>query len=83
MMAALSRFIFKLEECGMQFYRLLHKADGFEWDDQVASMFVELKQYLKYLPTLVPPNLMTYCCYMRRLPTLWLAQSSPLNGQKL
>jgi hypothetical protein len=44
-----------LGECGMPFYRLLHKADGFQWDDQVAAMFVELKQYLKSLPTLVPP----------------------------
>jgi hypothetical protein len=28
-MAALSRFISKLGECGMPFYKLLHKADGF------------------------------------------------------
>jgi hypothetical protein len=39
----------------MPFYRLLHKVDGLQWDDQVATMFVELKQYLKPLPTLVPP----------------------------
>jgi hypothetical protein len=29
MMAALSQFISKLGECGMSFYKLLHKADGF------------------------------------------------------
>jgi hypothetical protein len=29
MMAALSRFISKLGECGMLFYKLLRKADGF------------------------------------------------------
>jgi hypothetical protein len=56
MMAALSRFISKLGERGMPFYRLLLKADGFQWDDQVAVVFVELKQYLKSLPTLVPPK---------------------------
>jgi hypothetical protein len=39
----------------MPFYRLLHKVDGLQWDDQVATMFVELKQYLKPLPTLGPP----------------------------
>jgi hypothetical protein len=55
MMASLSRFISKLGECGMPFYRLLRKADGFLWDDQAATAFVELKQYLKSLPTLVPP----------------------------
>jgi hypothetical protein len=56
MMAALSRFISKLGERGMPFYRLLRKADGFQWDDQAAAAFVEVKQYLKSLPTLVPPK---------------------------
>jgi hypothetical protein len=56
MIAALSRFISKLGEWGMPFYKLLRKADGFQWDDQAATMFVELKQYLKSLPTLVPPK---------------------------
>jgi hypothetical protein len=56
MMAALSRFISKLGERGMPFYKLLRKADGFQWDDQAATAFVELKQYLKSLPTLVPPK---------------------------
>jgi hypothetical protein len=29
-------------------------ADGFQWDDQAAAVFAQLKQYLKSLPTLVP-----------------------------
>jgi hypothetical protein len=56
MMAVLSQFISKLGERDMPFYRLLHKADGFQWDDQAATAFVEVKQYLKSLPTLVPPK---------------------------
>jgi hypothetical protein len=56
MMAILSRFISNLGECGMPFYKLLRKADGFQWDNQAAAAFVELKQYLKSLPTLVPPK---------------------------
>jgi hypothetical protein len=56
MMAALNRFILKLGECGIPFYKLLRKADGFQWDDQEAAAFIELKQYLKSLPTLVPPK---------------------------
>jgi hypothetical protein len=56
MMAALSRFISKLDECGMSFYKLLRKADGFRWDDQAIAAFVQLKQYLKSLPTLIPPR---------------------------
>jgi hypothetical protein len=56
MMIALSRFISKLGECGMPFYKLLHKMDGFQWDDQATGAFIDLKQYLKSLPTLVPPK---------------------------
>jgi hypothetical protein len=56
MMAALSRFISKSGEHGMPFYKLLQKAVGFQWDDQAAAAFIELKQYLKSLPTLVPPK---------------------------
>jgi hypothetical protein len=55
-MAALSRFISKLGKRGMSFYKLLRKADGFQWNDQAAAAFVQLKQYLKSLPTLVPPR---------------------------
>jgi hypothetical protein len=40
----------------MPFYKLLHKADGFQWDDQAAVAFIDLKQYLNSLPTLVPPK---------------------------
>jgi hypothetical protein len=54
MMAALSRFIPKLGERGMPFYWLLCKTDDFQWDDQVAAAFVELKKYLQSLPTMVP-----------------------------
>jgi hypothetical protein len=56
MMAALSRFISKLGERGIPFYKLLRKADGFQWDDQATATFIKLKQYLKSLPTLVPPK---------------------------
>jgi hypothetical protein len=38
----------------MPLYRLLRKADGLQWDDQATTTFVELKKYLKSLPTLVP-----------------------------
>jgi hypothetical protein len=57
MMAALNRFISKLGECGMPFYKLLQKVDGFQWDNQPAAAFIKLKQYLTSLPTLVPPKL--------------------------
>jgi hypothetical protein len=56
MIAALSRFISKLDECDMPFYKLLRKANIFHWDAQAMVAFIELKQYLKSLPTLVPPK---------------------------
>jgi hypothetical protein len=56
MLAALNQFISKLGKCGMPFYKLLCKADGFQWDDQATAAFIELKQYLKPLPNLVPPQ---------------------------
>jgi hypothetical protein len=40
----------------MPFYKLLYKADGFQWDDQTMVAFIELKQYLKSMPTLVSPK---------------------------
>jgi hypothetical protein len=43
MMAALGRFISKLGKRGMPFYKLLHKVDGFQWDDQAVAAFVQLK----------------------------------------
>jgi hypothetical protein len=55
-MAALSQFISKLGKCGMPFYKLLRKGDGFQWDDQAAAAFIMLKQYLMSLQTLVPPK---------------------------
>jgi hypothetical protein len=52
----ISRFISKLGECGITFYEQWQKADRFQWDDQAAATFTVLKQYLKSLPTLVPPR---------------------------
>jgi hypothetical protein len=57
MIVALSRFISKLGKRGMPFYRLLRIVDGFQLGDQAAVAFMELKRYLKSLPTLVPLKL--------------------------
>jgi hypothetical protein len=54
MMATLSQLMSKSSECGMPFYKLLRKADDFQWDEQATMTFSELKKYLKSLPTLIP-----------------------------
>jgi hypothetical protein len=56
MMVVLNWFISKLGERGIPFYKLLHKANSFQWDDQATAAFIELKQYLKSISTLVPPK---------------------------
>jgi hypothetical protein len=56
MMAVLSHCISKSGEHGMPLYKLLCKADGLQCDNQAMVVFIELKQYLKSLPTLVPPK---------------------------
>jgi hypothetical protein len=64
----------------MPFYKLLHKAYGFQWDEQAATTFIELKLYLKALPTLVPPKpddvLLLYVTTTNAVS----APSSQLNG---
>jgi hypothetical protein len=40
----------------MHFYKLLCKVGVFQWDDHATLTFIELKQYLKSLLTLVPPK---------------------------
>jgi hypothetical protein len=65
----------------MPFYKLLCKMDGFQWDDQAMAAFIELNQYLKSLPTLVPPKedgvLLSYVTPMQLSVRL-----SPLNDQR-
>ena len=36
---------------------MLRKADDFQWDEQADATFKELKEYLKHVPILKPPNL--------------------------
>jgi hypothetical protein len=56
MMTSLSRFISKSGERGIPFYKMLCKMAGFQWDNQAMAVFNELNQYLKSLPTLIPPK---------------------------
>jgi dsDNA-binding SOS-regulon protein len=55
MMAALGRFISKLEEKGLPFFKLLKKSDKFEWTDETDQMLEELKTLLTTPPIMMPP----------------------------
>jgi hypothetical protein len=57
MMAALGRFISKLSEKGLPFFKLLKKADKFVWDEEAQKAFDALKESLTTPPIMTPPRL--------------------------
>jgi hypothetical protein len=56
MMAALGRFISKLGEKGLSFFKLLQKSDRFEWTDKADQALKELKTFLMTPLIMVPPT---------------------------
>ena len=54
-MAALNRFVSRLGERAMPFYKLLKKQDKFQWTPKAQQAFDELKKFLTNPPVLVPP----------------------------
>jgi hypothetical protein len=55
-MAALSRFISRLGEKGMPFYKLLKKVDKFQWTTEAQEALEALKKFLTTPPVLKPPR---------------------------
>jgi hypothetical protein len=51
-MAALSRFISRLGERGMSFYKLLKKVDKFQWTTEAQEALEALKKFLTTPPIL-------------------------------
>jgi hypothetical protein len=55
-LATLSRFISKLGEKALPFYRLLQKTDNFTWTEEAQATFDDLKCRLSMSPVLVTPR---------------------------
>jgi hypothetical protein len=55
-MAALSRFISRLGEKGLPFYKLLKKVDKFQWTSKAQEALDALKKFLTTPPMLKPPR---------------------------
>jgi hypothetical protein len=55
-LAALSRFISKLGEKALPFYRQLWKTDNFKWTKEAQAAFNDLKRRLSTSPVLVIPR---------------------------
>ena len=56
MTAALNRFIFRSTERCRPFFLLLHKWKGFEWTEECAVVFRQLKEYLSRSPIMSSPE---------------------------
>jgi hypothetical protein len=82
MMAALGRFISKLGEKGLPFFKLLKKADKFMWDNKAQNTFEALKQSLTTPPIMTLPILKEPLLSTSLPPLMWSAQSSSLNEKK-
>jgi len=52
----LSRFISRLDKWGLPLYRLLKKADHFEWTPEAQEALDVVKQLLTKASNLVPPT---------------------------
>jgi hypothetical protein len=61
MMVVLGRFISKLGEKGLPFFKLLIKSDKFKWTDEVDQALEELKTFLTTSLVLVPRHLRRPC----------------------
>ena len=55
-MAALSRFISRLGDKGLPFFKLLGKTNKFEWNNDTSKAFQELKDFLPSPPVLTAPE---------------------------
>jgi hypothetical protein len=55
-LAALSRFISRLAERALPFFKLMRGFSPFTWTEEAERAFQEMKQYLTSLPVLVAPD---------------------------
>src|SRR5947207_8828452 len=63
-MVALGRFISRLGERGLPLFKLLKKADRFEWNQEAERALEDLKEYLSSPPVLTAPSPGSRCCSM-------------------
>jgi hypothetical protein len=86
MMAALGRFISKLGEKGLPFFKLLKKFDKFKWTDEVDQALEELKTFLTTPPVMVPPapkeTLLLYISASTQVVSAVLVAERPKEGHQ-
>jgi hypothetical protein len=82
MMSALGRFISKLGEKGLPFFKLLKKSDKFEWTNKEDQALKELKTFLTTALIFVPRRLKRPCYSTSSRPLRWSTRSWWLNDFK-
>jgi hypothetical protein len=84
MMAALGRFISKLGEKGLPFFKLLKKAGKFVWDEEAQKAFETLKETLTTPPVMNNLQSRRKHSYSTSLPPLMQSAqfSSPSEKKK-
>jgi hypothetical protein len=82
MIAALGRFISKLREKGLPFFKLLKMSDKFMWTDEADQALEELKTFLTTPTVMVPRRQKRTCCSTSPHPPRWSAQSWWRNNLK-
>jgi hypothetical protein len=65
-MAVLNRFISRLGEKGLPFFKLLKASEKFVWSKEANAAFTQLKEFLTSPPVLTAPQKMTFF-----FSTLW------------
>jgi hypothetical protein len=84
MMVALGRFISKLGEKGLLFFKLLEKSNKFEWTDEADQALEELKTFLTTPPVMVPPapkeTLLLYISVSTQVVSAVLVVERPEEG---
>jgi hypothetical protein len=86
MMAALGRFINKLGEKGLPFFKLLKRSDKFQWTDEEDHALEELKTFLMSPPVMVPPapnkTLLLYISASTQVVSAVLVAEQPEEGHQ-
>jgi hypothetical protein len=86
MMAALGRFISKLGEKGLPFFKLLKKSDKFKWTDEADQALEELKTFLMTPSVMVPPapkeTLLLYISASTQVVSAVLVAERPEEGHQ-
>jgi dsDNA-binding SOS-regulon protein len=84
MMAPLCRFISKLGEKRLPFFKLLKKSDRFKWTDEADRALEELKTFLTKPPVMVLPapkeNLLLYISASTQVISAVLVVERPEEG---